>query len=128
MQQIKAWATNLFRPVGRNTTTSAPNQKTDVESMKEIVELAEQFDEVIDRPGYRKILEFMAKEVTQAISDATTYMYEPDRARIQVCIWNAKRDLLDSAMAYVQGIRNSRDEIVSQFKQRNGGMNGGSGN
>lgn len=92
--------------------------KTTLEEAKEIINLAEQFDKTIFDPGFEKLLAFMGQQINNELLGATEKPFEPEMQRVHVVRWDAKRDLLDSALAYVESIRKSRDEIVEQFRSR----------
>lgn len=102
-------------PFKGETTTTAP--KPTAEQMKDVIDLAGEFDDVVKRPGFTKILEFMAREVQNEIASSTQKRYDPEAMRVDVIYWNAKRDLLDSLQAYILDIQRNRDEIVSQFRK-----------
>jgi len=111
--QIRDFATSFFNK--KNVTTTA--QRSSEEDMKQVIDLAAVFDDIVKRPGYEKLMEFFAKEVNTEITDATMYKFEPARQQVHVIRWDAKRELLDAALAYVSSIQRSRDEIVEQVKK-----------
>lgn len=86
--------------------------------MKEVVDAAESFDKLVLMPGWEKVLLFLANQVQKEISESTIYKYEPQRQQVHVIRWDAKRELLDDAIAYVQGTQDERDRIVSEFRER----------
>lgn len=92
----------------------APAEKQSLEEQKEILELAVLYDRLVKEPGWEKALKVAAQEVNSEIVEATRMKYEPDRQRVHVIRWDAKRELLDNLTGYIEGILKSRDEILSQ--------------
>lgn len=108
------WATNLYKKaVG--TTDTAP--KPSAEEMKEVIDAALDFDKIVVMPGFERCCKFLVAEVNREISEATQFKYEPDRQRVHVIRWDAKRELIDGMMGYINGMQRSRDEIVNQFRR-----------
>lgn len=88
--------------------------------METILDRAQKFDRLISQPGWIVLQEFIADKVNAAIIEAAED--DPLKAELQrlhVIRWNAKRELNDSALAYIAETRKLRDEIVGQQKKRN---------
>ena len=59
----------------------------------------------------------MASEVNSEIAAAAEKKYEPEMQQVHVIRWDAKRELLDNTIGYIEGMLKSRDEIIEQYKE-----------
>lgn len=119
------WATNLYKKI--TSTDTAP--KPSAEEMKEVIDAALDFDKVVVMPGFERACKFLVAEVNREIAEATQYKYEPERQRVHVIRWDAKREMIDGMMGYINGMQRSRDEILSQFRRGDeSDVNTGNGN
>lgn len=111
------WAVNLYeRAKGVVTTTSAP--KRSIDEMKEVIDAAADFDKLVVMPGFERICKHLVASVNAEISEATQYKYEPERQRVHVIRWDAKRETVDGMMAFIDSMQRTRDEVVEQYKNR----------
>ena len=111
------WATNLYKKA-TGTTDTAP--KPSAEEMKEVIDAALDFDKLVVMPGFERACKFLVAEVNREIAEATQFKYEPERQRVHVIRWDAKREMIDGMMGMISSIQRSRDEIVEQHRtQRN---------
>lgn len=78
-----------------------------------IRDLAARFDR-LPTAGFEEVLITMKDKVDAEIAEATTCPMEPERQRIHVIRWNAMREVLDSAINYVDQVKRQRDEINVQ--------------
>lgn len=107
------WAVNLYK---KATGTTDTTPKPSAEEMKEVIDAALDFDKIVAMPGFERACKFLVAEVNREIAEATQYKYEPDRQRVHVIRWDAKRELVDGMMGFITSMQRSRDEIVSQLK------------
>lgn len=99
-------------------------EKSLIEQLKEQIDLAEQFDTLQALPGWEKVLRFMGAQVNSTLAEATQAEYDPAKQAIFVNQWNAKRELLDKTIAYMESAQNERDRIVEEYKEmRDAGTN-----
>jgi hypothetical protein len=91
-------------------------EKPLVEQLKEQIELAEEFDRLQAFSGWEKVLKFMAAEINGTLTEATRSEYDPAKQAVFVNQWNAKRELLDKTIAYMESAQNERDRIVEEYK------------
>lgn len=113
------WAANLWQSRRISST-----ERSTVEEQKEIIDKAEKLDQVIDLPGWEEICRYMVSEVQANISQATRLPNLSKRQQAEVIRWNAKRELLDGTLGWIESIRRSRDEIVEQYRNLQGEQNG----
>lgn len=93
-----------------------------------MIEKAEMFDRLVREPGWEDALRYMANMVQVEIASATQHQFEAELCRVYCMRWNAKRDLLDGVVGYIESIQRSRDEIVDQFrKEKEDGGNNSAG-
>lgn len=114
--QKPTWAVNLYNRVRGATTSTAP--KRSLEDMKDVIDAAEDFDKLVVMPGFERVCKHLVASVNAEISEATQYKYEPERQRVHVIRWDAKRELVDSMMSYVDSMQRTRDEVVEQYRNR----------
>lgn len=105
MQALKNKVRNIFQ-----------REKTTAEQLKEVIETAEQFDALQRMAGWEKILLHFGTEVQGELLESTKYKYEPERQRVHVIRWDAKRELLDSAIGYIESLQGERDRILAEYK------------
>ena len=114
---VKQWAVNLFSLKNRKGVTDT-GKPTTAQEVAEILDRAGRFDKLMAEPGWEDICRFMIGEVQQEIATASTYEFQPEVAAVYVNRWNAKRSLVDSTMAYMDGICKERDRLVLQYRQQ----------
>lgn len=115
MKQPIEWAVNLYKKAVGKPTDTFP--KPSSEEMREVIDAALDFDKLVVMPGFERACKFLVAEVNREISEATQYKYEPERQRVHVIRWDAKRELVDGLMGMINSIQTSRDQIVEQYKQ-----------
>lgn len=117
--KLQEWAVNLYKKA-TGATDSGP--KPSAEELKEVIDAALDFDKIVVMPGFERACKFLVGEVNREIAEATQYKYEPERQRVHVIRWDAKREMIDGMMGYINSIQRSRDEIVNQYRrERDGG-------
>lgn len=77
------------------------------------MELAKRFD-ALPSAGHDNILAASVEKVNAEVSRATEFPMEPEKQRIIVIRWNAMRELLDFQTAYIEHMRQNRDEILKE--------------
>lgn len=114
MQPLKdAWSMIRERLKPR---TPDPERSTP-EQMKEVIDLAEEFDRLQGLPIWERILRQMAMEVQAELIEATKFKYEPNRQTAHTVRWDAKRELLDNLIHWIDSTQNERQRIVDEFKK-----------
>ena len=112
LPEFRSTLAGLFK----GATATAPPPKADLEQMKEIIDMALEFDKLVVMPGWEKALKYCVAEVNSEVAEATKYKYEPVRQSVHVTRWDAKRELLDGLMGYISKIQSDRDGIIEQIK------------
>ena len=104
IKRTPRWMTTLLSDFCR----PQPPQRelTITEEQQKILEKADKFDRLISEAGWEEVLEFMAERVNDAIILASQSEDSRDVIR-----WNAKRSMLDDALAYIRDTRAERDRI-----------------
>ena len=92
-------------------------EKPLLEQLKEQIDLAEEFDRLIAFSGWEKVLKFMAAEVNGTLTEATRSEFDPQKQAIFVNQWNAKRELLDKTLAWIETIQKERDRLVADYRE-----------
>ncbi len=100
-------------------------EKPLLEQLKEQIDLAEEFDTLQSLSGWEKVARFMAAEVNATLVEATRAELDPARQAILVNQWNAKRQLLDKTIGYMESAQNERDRIVDEYKEMQDAGNAG---
>jgi hypothetical protein len=96
--------------------SSAP--ESTAEQMKEIIDLAEQFDRLQSVPGWEKVIKWLGSEVIGELSDAAKYKFDPVKRLTHVDYWNAKREMLDGLLGWMDSTQKERDRIVEEYRER----------
>ena len=100
------------------------------EEQRKIKNRAECFDQLVKEPGWEYALDLMTEKINLEIAEATRqpslefYAAWPETQRIHMIRWNAKRELLDSMLAYIQDTQKQRDEILEMERLEEGGQRG----
>src|SRR5262249_214810 len=71
------------------------------EQMKEVIDLADEFDKLQHLPIWEKLLRRLGTEVNAELVEATRFKYEPNRQVAHTMRWDAKRELLDNLLAWM---------------------------
>src|SRR5258708_4626799 len=87
------------------------------EQMKEVIDLAEEFDKVQGLPVWEKILRRMGTEVNAELVEATRFKYEPNRQVAHTVRWDGKRELLDNLLGWMEATQRERNRILDEFKE-----------
>ena len=95
-----------------------PGQATTIEQMKEVVDLASEFDRLQGLPIWEKIVLHMGTEVQSELMEATQFKWEPARAQIHTCRWDAKRELLDNTLGWIAATQKERDRLIHEFREQ----------
>lgn len=98
-------------------------EKPTLEQMKDVIELAGEFDKLQALPVWEKILRFMGREVNMALLAQAKCEFDPEQGRVRHLIWNSKRGLLDDLQAWIESTQNERDRIGKEFKEIEDGRN-----
>ena len=96
-----------------------PEQPT-LEQIREVIELAEQFDKLQAMPGWEKVLKYLAGEVNGELTSVTGRKKNPRLQQVFVIRWDAKRELLDNLLGWIDGQQAERDRIVAEVKATSG--------
>ena len=99
-----------------------------VEQVRKVIELAEQFDKLQAMPGWETVLRHMAADINAALAQASINTYEPEKQRIAVVRWGAKRELLDDVQSFIESQQAERDRIVAEHKEIRDGRGDTEGN
>lgn len=103
--------------IGKLLHLSNPEEaKATVEEMKGIIDDAVEFDKLAATAGWSKVNRFVMQHIDNSIIEATEKKYEPSIQAVLVTRWDAKRELWDGLIGYMQGVQKSRDAIVEEFK------------
>jgi hypothetical protein len=92
-------------------------EKPLLEQLKEQIDLAEEFDRLQAFPAWEKVLRYMGTEVNSELTEATRYKYDPVKQQVHVIGWNAKRELLDKTLAFMESAQNERDRIIEEYRE-----------
>lgn len=93
------------------------DEKSTPEQMKEVIDLAEEFDRLQGLPVWERLVRQMGMEVQAELIEATKYKYEPERQRTHTMRWDAKRELLDNVLGWIDSTQNERTRIIEDFKR-----------
>lgn len=85
--------------------------------MKDVIDQAEEFDRLQAQPVWEKVLRRMGNEVNGELVEATKYKYEPVRQTAHTVRWDAKRELLDNLLGWMESMQRERDRILEDFKE-----------
>ncbi len=86
--------------------------------MKEVIDQAEEFDKLQVLPVWEKILRRLGSEVNGELIEATKFKYEPVRQTAHTVRWDAKRELLDNLLGWMESTQAERERIIEEFKGR----------
>jgi|SRR5215831_20191420 len=109
MQRLK----ELYYALTRSRP-SPPDNRSTAEQMREVIELAEQFDRLQQLPVWETILKHLAAEVNGELVEATKYRYEPARQVTHTVRWDAKRELLDGLLGWMEATQRERNRIKEE--------------
>ncbi len=96
------------------------SEQPTAEQMKEVIDLAEEFDKLQGFPVWEKIVRQMGLEVQGELIEATKFKYEPVRQVTHTTRWDAKRELLDNLLGWIDSTQAERDRIIQEFKETKG--------
>lgn len=117
MQPLK----DVFRRLIPKLRADVPQpEQTTPEQMKAVIDLAEEFDKLQNLPVWEKILRQMGAEVQGELIEATKFKYEPVRQVAHTTRWDAKRELLDNVLGWMEATQNERTRIINDFKEMKG--------
>lgn len=88
--------------------------------MKEVIELAEEFDRLQALPVWEKVIRQLGTEVQGELIEATKFKYEPVRQTAHTIRWDAKRELLDSLLGWIDSTQAERTRIIEEFRAMKG--------
>jgi hypothetical protein len=92
-------------------------EKPTYEQMKEVIELADEFDKLQHLPVWEKILRFLGSQVNSALLDQSKCLFDAEQGRVRHLIWNSKRGLLDDMLGWIDSTQAERDRIIGEFKE-----------
>lgn len=98
-----------------------PDERSTYDQMKEVIDLAEEFDKLQVMPIWEKILRRMGADVNSELLEAARFKYEPVRQTTHTVRWDAKRELLDDVLAWIEATQRERDRIIQDFKELRSG-------
>lgn len=123
MHELKAYLRGLTRQ-----KPPEPELPT-FEQMKAVIDLADEFDRLQAIPVWEKILRRLGEEVNGELIESTKYRYEPERQRVHVIRWDAKREQLDNTLGWIEATQRERDRIIEEYREKaNGRGNTNTGN
>ncbi|HEX8838473.1 MAG TPA: hypothetical protein VF748_16135 [Candidatus Acidoferrum sp.] len=91
-------------------------EKPTFEQMKEQIELAEQFDRLQHLPVWEAIIRRLGAEVNGELVEAAKYKYEPVRQTAHTVRWDAKREMLDGLLGWMESVQAERNRIIEDFR------------
>jgi len=117
MERIKDLYRTFIRP-----PAPQPDNRPTYEQMRDVIELAEEFDRLQGTPVWEKILKKLGAEVNGELVEATKFKYEPQRQVTHTVRWDAKREMLDGILGWMESMQRERDRIIEEFRemQQNG--------
>lgn len=110
----------LFSARWRPQRPEPQQEKPTIEQMKEVIDLAEEFDRLQVLPVWEKLVRHMGGEVQGELLEATKFKYEPTRQTAHTIRWDAKRELLDSLLGWIESTQAERTRIVDEFRNMKG--------
>lgn len=93
-------------------------EKPTFEQMKEVIDLADEFDRLQAFPVWEKILRRLGTEVNGELVEATKFKYEPQRQSVHTIRWDAKREFLDNTLGWIEATQRERDRIIEEYRER----------
>ena len=104
-------------------------EKPLLEQLKEQIDLAQEFDTLQSLPAWEKILRFVGAEVNAELMDATRNKLDPKIQAVYVTRWDAKREIVDKVLGYIESAQRERDRIVDEYREaQHGGSCSDNGN
>jgi hypothetical protein len=117
MQQLK----DAYRRMFPRVKAPPIEEKPTLEQMKEVIDQADEFDKLQLLPVWEKILKRLGAEVQAELVEATKFKYEPVRQTAHTVRWDAKRELLDNLLGWMESTQVERERIIEEFREmRNG--------
>jgi len=96
-------------------TQPAPEDtRSTVDQMKEVTDLAAEFDRLQRMPVWEQILKRLGAEVNGELVEATKFKYDPARQVTHTVRWDAKRELLDGLLGWMDATQRERDRIKEE--------------
>jgi len=108
----------LFNVRWRLPKPEQRNEKSTVDQMKEVIELAEGFDRLQALPVWEQIVLHLGKSVTAELMDATKFKFEPARAQVHTIRWDAKREVVDDLLGWIEATQNERARLIEEFSRK----------
>jgi hypothetical protein len=116
MQPLK----DVFRRLIPRAKPPLPDDRPTVEQMRDVIDLADMFDKLQALAVWEKIVRQMGMEVNAELIEATKYKYEPVRQTAHTTRWDAKRELLDNLLGWIESTQAERARIIEDFKAAKG--------
>lgn len=116
MQPLK----EVFRRLIPRAPVPVEDNRPTVEQMRDVIDLADLFDKLQALPVWEKIVRQMGIEVQAELIEATKFKYEPVRQVSHVTRWDAKRELLDNVLGWIDSTQAERNRIIEEFKNAKG--------
>lgn len=127
LQRFVSWWMNLGRslrkrvekmknPLSYLRQKQEPEQPT-LEQIRQVIEQAEKFDKLQAMPGWEDILKFLAAEVNGTLTEAAGMKRKPILQKTFVVRWDAKRELLDNMLGWIDQQQAERDRIVEEARR-----------
>lgn len=101
----------------------AQADKETLEQLKEVIDLADQFDRLQALPIWEKVIRHLGEHVQAALLEQSKHIYNPEMGRICHTIWNAKREAVDDLLGWIDATQRERDRIVEEYKETADGRN-----
>lgn len=114
--KLPEFSSQLFKNLFSKPTTTNTAPEPDIEQMKKAIDTAMEFDKIVVMPGWEKAMKYCVAQVNSEIAEATKYKYEPTRQSVHVVRWDAKRELLDGLMGYIEASQRERDNLIEMMK------------
>lgn len=103
-------------------------EKPLLEQLKEQIDLAQEFDTLQSLPAWEKILRYVGAEVNSELMDATRNKLDPKIQAVYVTRWDAKREIVDKMLGYIESAQRERDRIVEEYREAQHGGSSDNGN
>jgi hypothetical protein len=117
VQPLKAYIRAL---VSRVRPAADPGQPSTLDQMKEVIDLAGEFDRLQAIPVWEKIVAHLGTSVVITLDEAVKFKFEPERMTPYVIRWDAKRELVDNLLGWIEATQKERDRIIAEFKETKG--------
>ena len=119
-----SWVKDVVRGVLPRAKPPEPEKPT-WEQMKEVVDLAEEFDRLQALPVWEKVLSRLALGMNAELLEAANKKYDRVLRMMHCDMYHAKREALDDLQGWIEATQRERDRIIEDFRgARNGGTNG----